>query len=111
MQIFLEENYRSTGAILAASLAIISQGFTRIVSCCGVKADSVPHKDKLRIDKNLFTSHGLGPLPVLRECGTEYGEAEFMAQEIKRLIAYSGGQLTFNDFVILRASNQHFFDL
>ncbi|KAG8981096.1 hypothetical protein FRC05_003996 [Tulasnella sp. 425] len=85
-QIFLEENYRSTGAILAISHAIVSQ-------------------DDKRIEKGLFTSQPSGPRPFLRSCRNEHDEADFMADEIKRLIAYSGGMLNWNDFAILLRYN------
>ncbi|KAI0749394.1 P-loop containing nucleoside triphosphate hydrolase protein [Daedaleopsis nitida] len=85
-QIYLEENYRSTAAILAVSLAIISQ-------------------DKARIQKTLNTSHPKGPLPVLRAFPMESVEAGFIAAEIKRVAAYSGEMLNWNDFVVLLRYN------
>lgn len=59
-------------------------------------------QDKKRIAKTLFTSHDHGPLPVLWSVKNEQEEAMFMAREIKRLIAYSGGVLGWNDFAVLR---------
>ncbi|KDQ15802.1 hypothetical protein BOTBODRAFT_31276 [Botryobasidium botryosum FD-172 SS1] len=85
-QIYLEENYRSTGSILAISLAIVSQ-------------------DKARINKGLHTSHGSGPTPSLIGVTNEIGEAAFIAREIKRLKAYSGGMLKWGDFAILLRFN------
>ncbi|KAJ7593227.1 P-loop containing nucleoside triphosphate hydrolase protein [Mycena floridula] len=85
-QILLEQNYRSTASILAASLAIISQ-------------------DKTRIPKKLHTSHPAGPTPVLMCLDGEYGEAAFIADEIKRLVAQTGGMLGWGDFVILLRFN------
>ena len=41
---------------------------------------------------------------MLFSLDSEYGEAEFIATEIKRLVAYTGGMLDWNDFVILRWS-------
>ncbi|CDO74962.1 hypothetical protein BN946_scf184945.g34 [Trametes cinnabarina] len=70
-QIYLEQNYRSTGSILALSLAIVSQ-------------------DKGRIQKTLRASHAQGPPPVLRIFPIEQVEAAFIAAEIKRLVAFSG---------------------
>ncbi|KAJ6516457.1 P-loop containing nucleoside triphosphate hydrolase protein [Mycena sanguinolenta] len=81
-QIFLEENYRSTGSILKASLAIVSQ-------------------DKSRIPKTLLTSHPSGTVPVLRSFPSEQAEANFIAVEIKRLVAFMGGVLRWGDFAIL----------
>ncbi|KAI0714341.1 P-loop containing nucleoside triphosphate hydrolase protein [Cerioporus squamosus] len=85
-QIYLEQNYRSTASILAASMAIISQ-------------------DKNRIQKTLNTSHPKGPTPVLRAFPMEQVEAGFIAAEIKRLVAFSGGMLNWNDFVVLLRFN------
>ncbi|OCH89587.1 UvrD-helicase-domain-containing protein [Obba rivulosa] len=81
-QIMLEQNYRSTGSILSTCMAIISQ-------------------DKGRIEKTLRTSNPAGFTPVLKRFPTEHEEASFVATEIKRLIAFTGGMLTWNDFVIL----------
>ncbi|KAJ7929059.1 P-loop containing nucleoside triphosphate hydrolase protein [Mycena leptocephala] len=78
----LEENYRSTGLILKASLAIVSQ-------------------DKSRISKTLLTSHPSGTTPVLRSFASEQAEANFIAVEIKRLVASMGGILRWGDFAIL----------
>ncbi|KAF8518460.1 P-loop containing nucleoside triphosphate hydrolase protein [Gautieria morchelliformis] len=85
-QIFLEENYRSTGSILAACLAIVSL-------------------DKSRIAKSLRTSHAPGPRPTLQTFASEQAEAEFIALEIKRLVAHSGGMLGWKDFVVLLRYN------
>ncbi|KAF8638307.1 hypothetical protein AX17_002327 [Amanita inopinata Kibby_2008] len=85
-QIFLEENYRSTAAILRASLAIVAQ-------------------DKTRIQKSLFTSHPSGKTPSLQCFQTEREEAAFIPVEIKRLAAYTGGLLRWGDFAILLRFN------
>ncbi|KAA1467450.1 UvrD-helicase-domain-containing protein [Dentipellis sp. KUC8613] len=81
-QIFLEQNYRSTASILSLSLAIISE-------------------DKERIKKSLHTAHPKGPVPTQLCLVDEMKEAEFIATEIKRLVAVSGGMLTWSDFAIL----------
>ncbi|KAF7777665.1 hypothetical protein Agabi119p4_3737 [Agaricus bisporus var. burnettii] len=81
-QIFLEENYRSTGSILNASLAIVAQ-------------------DKTRVQKSLFTSHPIGSTPVLRALQDEHDEARHIASEIKRVVAYTGSLLNYGDFAIL----------
>ncbi|TFY71149.1 hypothetical protein EVG20_g1852 [Dentipellis fragilis] len=81
-QIFLEQNYRSTASILSLSLAIISE-------------------DKERIKKSLHTAHPKGPAPTQLCLVDEIKEAEFIATEIKRLVAVSGGMLTWSDFAIL----------
>ncbi|TXT15032.1 uncharacterized protein COLE_01225 [Cutaneotrichosporon oleaginosum] len=84
--IYLEENYRSTGAILAASHSIVSQ-------------------DKSRIEKNLYTSHPKSTTVTLKTLATPAVEASFISAEIKRLVAYSGGMLNFEDFAILLRYN------
>ncbi|TKY87092.1 hypothetical protein EX895_003769 [Sporisorium graminicola] len=82
----LEENYRSTGAILELALKVVQQ-------------------DTARVDKDLFTSHPRG-LPVVLKChGSAQLEGAYIASEVKRLIAHSGGMLDFNDFVILLRFN------
>ncbi|KIR55344.1 DNA helicase II/ATP-dependent DNA helicase PcrA [Cryptococcus gattii Ru294] len=84
--IYLEENYRSTGSILDAAHAIVSQ-------------------DRQRIQKSLFTSHPKSTPVTLKVFGTPVIEASFISTEIKRLIAYSGGLLGYNDFAILLRYN------
>ncbi|WVQ79155.1 hypothetical protein IAT38_001251 [Cryptococcus sp. DSM 104549] len=84
--IHLEENYRSTGSILSAAHAVVTQ-------------------DKTRIQKNLFTSHPQSTPVTLRVFGTPMIEASFIATEIKRLVAYSGGLLNWGDFAILLRYN------
>ncbi|KAF8839623.1 UvrD-helicase-domain-containing protein [Paxillus ammoniavirescens] len=85
-QVFLEHNYRSAGSILAASMSIISQ-------------------DNSRIPKTLRTSRPLGPRPMLRSFSTENDEASFLAYEINRLIAQTGGMLGYGDFAVLLRFN------
>ncbi|KAH9821595.1 P-loop containing nucleoside triphosphate hydrolase protein [Melampsora americana] len=82
MRICLEENYRSSSLILKASLSVVQQ-------------------DTQRIDKSLFTSHPKVSLPVLQTFRKPPDESEFIAREIQRLVAHTGGQLNFNDFSIL----------
>ncbi|KXN84725.1 ATP-dependent DNA helicase PcrA, partial [Leucoagaricus sp. SymC.cos] len=81
-QIFLEENYRSTGSILSASIAIVAQ-------------------DQNRVRKSLFTAHPCGPKPTLHSFPSEHDEATSIAHEVKRVVAYTGGLLTYGDFAIL----------
>ncbi|KAF5367496.1 hypothetical protein D9758_003744 [Tetrapyrgos nigripes] len=85
-QIFLEQNYRSTGSILRVSMAIVDQ-------------------DKSRIQKSLVASHPAGITPTLRCFSSEQAEAAFIAGEIKRLVAHMGGLLRWGDFVILLRFN------
>ncbi|WVW80167.1 hypothetical protein I302_102144 [Kwoniella bestiolae CBS 10118] len=84
--IYLEENYRSTGAILSAAHAVVSQ-------------------DRARIQKTLFTSHPRSTPVTFKVFSTPVIEASFIAWEIKRLIAYSGGTLNYGDFAILLRYN------
>ncbi|WWD16482.1 hypothetical protein CI109_100908 [Kwoniella shandongensis] len=84
--IYLEENYRSTGSILSAAHAVVSQ-------------------DRDRIKKNLYTSHPKSTPVTLKVFSTPVIEASFIAWEIKRLIAYSGGVLGYDDFAILLRYN------
>ncbi|BEI85006.1 hypothetical protein CcaverHIS002_0504070 [Cutaneotrichosporon cavernicola] len=84
--IYLEENYRSTGAILDASHSIVSQ-------------------DKARIAKSLYTSHPKSTAVTLKMLATPVVEASFIATEIKRLVAFSGGVLNYDDFAILLRYN------
>lgn len=74
----LEENYRSTGKILEAALAVIEQ-------------------DPARVAKGLFTSHPAGPPVTLKVASSPQAEASFIATEVKRLIAHSGGMLNYGD--------------
>jgi superfamily I DNA/RNA helicase len=107
-QILLEENYRSTGAILKASLAIVAQGpWIALAPTLTVLTTSA---DRERVQKALHTSHPLGITPVLRSFPTEHEEATFLAVEIKRIVAHMGGVLRWGDFVVLREmSSQHNF--
>ncbi|KIK97773.1 hypothetical protein PAXRUDRAFT_135598 [Paxillus rubicundulus Ve08.2h10] len=85
-QVFLEDNYRSAGSILAASMSIISQ-------------------DNSRIPKTLRTSRPLGPQPMLRSFPTENDEASFLAYEINRMITQTAGMLGYGDFAVLLRFN------
>lgn len=62
--------------------------------------------DSKRPPKTLRASHARGTTPVLRAFGNEHEEADFVAIEIKRLVALSGGMLKWSDFAILRKSLQ-----
>lgn len=81
----LEENYRSSGAILLAAQEIIEQ-------------------DEHRPPKKLQATHSFGHRPVLRRLPTAWAEASWIVTEIKRLQALSGPLLAFNDFAILLRS-------
>ncbi|PWN93706.1 UvrD-helicase-domain-containing protein [Acaromyces ingoldii] len=83
---FLEENYRSTGKILEAAKGIIEG-------------------DPNRIERDLFTSHPYGLEVRLKLHSSAQVEAAFVATEIKRLVAYTGGLLNYDDFAILLRFN------
>lgn len=57
--------------------------------------------DRERIPKNLFASHPKSTPVTLKTFSTPLIEASFIATEIKRLIAYSGGVLNLGDFAVL----------
>lgn len=82
----LEENYRSSSGILKAALTIVQQ-------------------DQERIDKNLYTTHPRVALPMLRPFQNPQEECAFIAQEVHRLVAYTGGQLNYNDVSVLMRYN------
>ncbi|GAA5988890.1 hypothetical protein JCM11641_002112 [Rhodosporidiobolus odoratus] len=81
-QVFLETNYRSTGAILGAALAVVRQ-------------------DTKRINKSLLTSHPTGSSVVLHHAPSAPDEANFIASTIKHLIAHLGGLVSYKDCAVL----------
>lgn len=85
VEVPLEENYRSSRAILEASLQIIQQ-------------------DKKRYKKVLKATHHTGTRPVFRTLETAYAEADWIVGEIRRTTAMSGGMLKHDDFAILLRS-------
>lgn len=78
----LEENYRSSGAILLGALEVIQQ-------------------DSARIKKSLLPTHGVGTRPVLRKLCSAGREAEWIVTEIKRVLALTGDLMNFDDIAIL----------
>ena len=82
--IFLEENYRSTKNILAASHYIISQ-------------------NKERKEKKLWTKNPPGPLITLVEAADEEAEGRFLVEEMESLIRQEG--LRLKDFSVLYRTN------
>lgn len=80
--IALEENYRSSGAILLSALNIIKQ-------------------DTSRLEKSLLPTHSVGTRPVLRKLAGAHKEAEWIVTEIQRCIGLTGTLLDLNDFAIL----------
>jgi ATP-dependent DNA helicase UvrD/PcrA len=82
----LEENYRSSTCILKASLAVIEQ-------------------DSSRFSKTLIGTKGRGFLPVLRILYDIHIEAKWIAREIKRVMALTGGMIKVKDVAILVRSS------
>jgi DNA helicase-2/ATP-dependent DNA helicase PcrA len=83
--IALEENYRSSGAILLTALHIIQQ-------------------DSSRVAKILQPTHTVGTRPVLRRLCDAHKEAEWIITEIQRIKGLTGELLDLNDFAILLRS-------
>lgn len=81
----LEDNYRSSRAILEASLEVIQQ-------------------DSKRFKKVLKATHHKGTRPVLRTLETAAAEGEWIVGEIRRAIAMAGGMLKHDDIAILLRS-------
>ena len=81
----LEDNYRSSGAILLAALEVIQQ-------------------DESRPAKPLLPTHCPGTVPVLRRLPSAAIEAGWIVSEIKRSIALTGNLLNFDDHAILLRS-------
>ncbi|OQO12623.1 hypothetical protein B0A48_02085 [Cryoendolithus antarcticus] len=81
----LEENYRSSGAILHAAQKIIEQ-------------------DESRPPKKLQATHSIGQRPVLRKLPQARHEADWLTSEIKRMRALTGNMLELSDFAVLLRS-------
>ncbi|EMC94732.1 hypothetical protein BAUCODRAFT_25859 [Baudoinia panamericana UAMH 10762] len=85
LTINLEENYRSSGAILHAAQHIIEQ-------------------DTDRPPKKLQATHTFGLRPVLRKLPSAPAEAAWLVAEVKRLMALTGDLLQPSDFAVLLRS-------
>ncbi|KAI4242087.1 MAG: hypothetical protein L6R42_011104, partial [Xanthoria sp. 1 TBL-2021] len=83
--IHLQDNYRSSGAILLAAQELIQQ-------------------DESRPSKSLLPTHCPGTLPVLRRLPTSDAEASWIVTEISRMIGMTGGMLGHLDIAILLRS-------
>jgi DNA helicase-2/ATP-dependent DNA helicase PcrA len=83
--IALEENYRSSGAILLTALNVIEQ-------------------DSSRVAKSLLPTHTVGTRPVLRKLAGAHKEAEWIVTEIQRIKGLTGDLMDLNDFAILLRS-------
>lgn len=83
--VILDQNYRSTQAILDVANCVIEN-------------------NRNRIEKNMFTENGQGALPIYMHAKNEKEEVEFITSEIKNHIRNGRNE---NDFAILfRAANQ-----
>ncbi|CUA78403.1 DNA helicase II / ATP-dependent DNA helicase PcrA [Rhizoctonia solani] len=86
-EIYLEENYRSTAANIAAAINIISQ-------------------DKTRPAKTLFTSRVPdGPKPVKKGFSIPIEENTFIVDALNRLLVKSDGLINYGDCAILFRTN------
>ncbi|KAK5109090.1 hypothetical protein LTR62_007547 [Meristemomyces frigidus] len=85
LTINLEENYRSSGAILLAAQHIIEQ-------------------DEARPPKKLQATHAFGLRPILRKLPHAQAEAEWLVSEVKRLQTLTGNLLQPSDFAVLLRS-------
>ena len=80
--VLLEENYRSSGAILSSALGVIQQ-------------------DQNRPEKNLLPTHCSGSRPVLQGFPSTDDEAAWLVSEVKRSMTKTGNALSLNDYAIL----------
>lgn len=83
--VLLEDNYRSSGAILNSAQDVIEQ-------------------DTARPAKKLQPTHSVGTLPVLRKLPSAIAEAQWIVLEIQRCVAMTGSLLKYSDFAILLRS-------
>ncbi|MCJ1419661.1 hypothetical protein MMC32_006017 [Xylographa parallela] len=83
--IHLEDNYRSSGAILLAALEVIEQ-------------------DQARPAKPLLPTHCPGTVPVLRKLPSAAIEATWIVTEIQRSMALTSNVLRYADFSVLLRS-------
>lgn len=81
-QLYLEDNYRSTGSIVGAALAVVRE-------------------DKNRIQKSMLASHGAGGAVVLSEFATAEAEAAGIAAQIQHVLAHHGGVMNYSDVAVL----------
>jgi DNA helicase II / ATP-dependent DNA helicase PcrA len=80
--IHLEENYRSSAAVLRCAQVVIEQ-------------------DIMRPDKRLRPTHCSGSFPVIRRLPSPHDEAKWIVAEIRRVKAMTGNLTTFSDYAIL----------
>lgn len=82
----LEENYRSSGTILARAQQVIEQ-------------------DHGRPPKQLMPTHGPGSTPVFRTLRNAFREAQWLTWELRRTKALAAGLLRWEDYAILLRSS------
>jgi DNA helicase-2/ATP-dependent DNA helicase PcrA len=80
----LEENYRSSGTIVAAATAVVKN-------------------NSQRKDKTLFTNNPGGELIQVREERNEYDEARYVVRNIQSLVQQGEG--AFNDYAVFYRTN------
>ncbi|WFD44186.1 DNA helicase [Malassezia psittaci] len=85
-RVYLEENFRSTQAILEASIKVMRQ-------------------DTLRIDKNLHTAQGVGAPVSFHSFSSAESEAEYIALEIQRNVQLARPMIQYADMCILLRFN------
>ena len=83
--IHLEENYRSSGAIILSAREVIEQ-------------------DVSRIPRPLLPTHCPGTVPVLRRVPSAEIEALWIVSEIQRCAALAGDLLKYSDYAVLLRS-------
>lgn len=81
-QLYLEDNYRSTGSIVGAALAVVRE-------------------DKDRLQKSMLASHGAGGAVVLNRFDDAQEEAKGICAQIQHIIAHHGGLLKYSDVAVL----------
>ena len=84
-EVALEENYRSSRAILALSLSVIQE-------------------DKMRYQKVLKPVRDRGTRPVLRKLKSAHAEGDWIVSEIGRITRMTGGMVQMQDVAILLRS-------
>lgn len=85
LTIHLEDNYRSSGAILLAAAEVIEQ-------------------DESRPPRPILPTHCIGSIPVLRKLPSAEIEAKWIVSEIIRIRGMTGHLLEYSDFAILLRS-------
>ena len=80
--IHLEDNYRSSAAVLRCAQKVIEQ-------------------DSARPNKRLKATHRSGSFPVLRRLPSPHDEAKWIMTEIKRVRAMTGNMTRLSDYAIL----------